>query len=650
MATDFFQRQSEARRSTSWLVTMFLLAVIAIVSSVAGLAYVVLLAQIREPGYRDDSSFLYAPLLAAAATLLLIVTGTIYKVLELRRGGGTVVAERLGGRRVYPNVNDPDQRRLLNVVEEMAIASGTPVPPVFLLDDTSINAFAAGYSPSDAVLGVTRGCAQKLTREQLQGVIAHEFSHVLNGDMRMNIRLIGILHGILLLGLAGQMVLRSVFYSGHRHRRSSNRDKGGGMLVVLGIAIGLIAIGFIGTFFGNLIKAAVSRQREYLADASAVQFTRNPEGLAGALKRIGGAAGGSRVGSANAAEASHMFFSSALRQGLIGLWATHPPLAKRILAIDPSWDGTFPAHAPSPASAPIIRTGTAGLVGGPATVPAGEVPVGVVDDAVHHVGEPTTAHQHYAVTLLRAMPQPILEAARDPYGARAIVFCLLLDRREAIRAEQLKTLQANAAKDVVLLAQKCLPAIDAMDVRARLPLVDLALPSLRAMSESQYKTFARCFIRLVDADKQINLFEWTLAQILMRHLRPQFEPVRSPRIHYYGLQKLADPCSVLLSTLAYAGNKDDEAARAFSDGAKQLPAVAVSLRSRKESTLPKLVAALKVLVQVAAKHRGRLVDACAAVICADQHVTWQEAELLRGISDLLDCPMPPLLVDGDEGA
>lgn len=624
---------------------MFALAVIGIVALVFVVALLVSIRGLDYPGaaMREDPTLLTLPLIASGLALLLIFGGTLYKVLELRAGGGTLVAERLGGSRIFPNSQDPVERRLLNVVEEMALASGTPVPPVFLLEEEGINAFAAGYSPSDAVLGVTRGCAKDLTRDELQGVIAHEFSHILNGDMRMSIRLIGILHGILLLGLAGQTVFRMLSWSGGGYSRRRGKDGGGQIVIVLLlVALGLIVLGFVGTFFGNLIKAAVSRQREFLADASAVQFTRNPSGLAGALKRIGGKAEGSRMTSAVAAEASHMFFAKGVFEGFSGLWATHPPLEERIRAIEPNWDGNFPETKDLSVS-PARSDQVAGLVG--SSPQAGdEVPIDVLDHAVDQVGEPTKSHQEYAVGLLHSIPSEVLAAARDPYGARAVLYCLLLDRRAEMQANQLATLNAHAKPDVVRLTHQLAPSIQALDARIRLPLVDLALPALRAMCESQYREFAKCFDALVRADRKIDLFEWMLSQVLIRHLRPQFEPVRSPRIQYYGLQRLTAPCATLLSAIAYAGNDDQRAAAAFENAARELPELQLRLLTRQASTLNDVSGALQRLGTVSLKQRVRVVDACATAICTDEQVQWQEAELLRGISDLLDCPMPPLLV------
>ncbi len=651
MATDFFQRQSAAQRSTVWLMTMFILAVLAIVGLVTAIAFVVVQAQMNEPGrsFASRPEQWFIPAIAGGVTLLVVLGGSLFKVMELRAGGGSRVAEALGGRRLYPNSQDPVERRLLNVVEEMAIASGTPVPPVFILDEEGINAFAAGYSPSDAVLGVTRGCAQTLSREELQGVIAHEFSHVLNGDMRMSIRLIGVLHGILLLGLTGQLIFRIFFYSGAGSRRSSSDSKNNGqaMMVILAVGIALIILGFLGTFLGNLIKAAVSRQREYLADASAVQFTRNPDGIAGALKRIGAAASGSRLQTAGAAEASHMYFAQGVWEGFSGLWATHPPLPKRIRAIEPNWDGKFPAAGS--ARARVASDLAAGFAGSSAaSAVSDEVPVYVLDHAVDHVGDPTTEHRHYAADLVAGLPVSLVEATHEPYTARAVIYALLLDRDRAIRLQQMSVLQKFSKPDVVHATVKLSPVIDDLDVKARLPLLEMSLPALKSISPAQYQEFRQCFVELAKADQHIDLFEWMLSQVLLRHLAPQFERTSSPRTHFYGLQKLTHECSVLLSIVAAAGNSEKSAQLAFAAGAKHLPEIQLRLLPKSANGLDELRTVLARLTQVSAKHRGRIVDACAATICADNRVKWQEAELLRGISDLLDCPMPPLLVSSQQ--
>ncbi len=539
---------------------------------------------------------------------------------------------------VYPNTTDPVERRLLNVVEEMALASGVPVPAVFMLsEEMGINAFAAGHTPSDCVVAVTRGSAQQLTRDQLQGVIAHEFSHILNGDMRLDLKLMGVLYGLLIMGLTGRELLRWAAYGGGRS--SSRRDNGG--LYLLAIGLTFMVLGFLGMLFGNLIKAAVSRQREFLADASAVQFTRNPEGIGGALKRIGSAIFGSKLISPRAAEASHIYFA----EGLTSLFATHPPLDLRIRRIDPQWDGKYPPALPTDAVVGLAAEGAEGFVEGAAVAKADvydtPVPVPTVQHAARQVASPTGVHRTYVQELLAAMPQPLVDAAHEPYGARALIFSLLLDNDADVRAAQLAALQKAAEPQVFELTLRLVTSASQLDVRGELPLVDMALPALRALSPSQYNEFIKCFLQLVDADHRISLFEWTLHHIMLRHLRPQFEPAKPPQIVYYGLQQLGQQCSVLLSALARASQQDDEGA--FEAGARLIPEVGARLLPPEACTLNVLDEALKSLAQVAPKQRARLVGACAACVCADLAVNVAECELLRAICDMLDCPMPPLV-------
>ncbi|MBA4107009.1 MAG: hypothetical protein C0485_14780 [Pirellula sp.] len=672
MATDFFERQDQARRSSALLVILFVIGVIGIVGATMGVAWVALEAVqhqkelsdgdidalLDNPLYESPEK-LALPVGAGGAALLLIVGGSLFKVAQLS-GGGHVVAESLQGRRVFPDTTDAAEKRLLNVVEEMALASGVPVPPVFILDqEEGINAFAAGYSPSDAVVAVTRGTAENLSRDELQGVVAHEFSHILNGDMRLNIRLIGILHGILLLGLIGRIVFRMAANSGSS--RSSRDSKGNSAVYFLLVGLAVMALGFLGTLMGNIIKAALSRQREYLADASAVQFTRNPTGLAGALKRIGGAVTGSKLQAANASEASHLFFAQGVWEGLTSLTATHPPLPKRIKRLEPQWDGSYEMppltptafNSPGPAAVGLVGAGAGmmspeAMIGLAAAAVQSEemVPVAIVAKAADQVGDPKEAHRKYAAALVESLPPLVRDSVHEPYGARAVLFGLLADKNPEIRVKQLKRLRELAKPDIADLTDKLLPYIDLLDVRARLPLVDMSLPALRAMSAPQYREFLTCFKELVAADNRLGLFEWTLYRVLLRNLTPQFEKTAAPRVAYYGLQKMGPQCSVLLSTLAYADNRKAEAPAALARGAEKLKGVDVQLLPPEQCGLEQLSRALDDLSRVADKKRRPLVAACAAVICADREVTVAEAELLRGVCDMLDCPMPPLLPGG----
>lgn len=647
---DFFDRQARARRNTKLLVVYFVCGVALLILAVyaAALALFGGLELGQHRVYAEAPTVkLWDPALfmgVAVGTLAVIAIGSGFKTLELAQGG-KAVASSLGGRPVSPGTTDPDERKLLNVVEEMALAAGMPVPQVYVLpEEKGINAFAAGHSTSDAVVAVTRGGIRLLTRDELQGVIGHEFSHILNGDMRLNLRLMGIIFGILCLAVIGRMLLYT--------RSRSSRDKNA--LPLLGLA--LILIGWIGVLFGRLIQAAVSRQREFLADASSVQFTRNPVGLVGALKKIGGLRQGSKLATAHAAEACHMFFGNGMGQPLFRLMDTHPPLADRIRALDPSFDGTFPesgADQGAPAVSPRVQK--AGMppplpgVGRWQTGAAGLAPPVIAAQALTpNTGNPTTAHLRYAEQLRDSMPASLQAAAREPLGASTLVYALLLSEDEAVRRKQLDELAAAASAAVVQETLRILPEVQAVATAAKLPLIDLSLPGLRQMSPEQFEQFREAVKKLVESDGEIDLFEYVLQKIVVRHLEPHFVQARRPVVQYYSLKPLAPDCAVLLSALAYLGHDDSDKTRfAFERGAQPLSynaQVALSLLPAAACDLEQVDAALNRLSQAVPQIKKNLLNACAQTVAADGVIQELEAELLRGIADTLDCPIPPLIV------
>jgi Zn-dependent protease with chaperone function len=640
LAADFFQQQDTARRSTTRLAVLFALAVVAIIASIELLLAATMGYVGRNPdtGAVDWTAATDPQLLVVSVvgTLIIVIGGSLYKIAALR-AGGSVVAEQLGGRRLAAGTSsDPVEQRLLNVVEEMAIASGTPTPPVYLLDgEDGINAFAAGFTASDAVIGITRGAATRLSRDELQGVIAHEFSHILNGDMRMDMRLMGLLHGILIIGMLGYFILRMSFYTGGGRRRGGKDG-----VPILALGAGLAVIGFAGTFFGNLIKAAISRQREFLADASAVQFTRHPDGIAGALKKIGGFVGGSAIENPNAPEASHMFFGRAT-SGWTSMFSTHPPIAERIRRIDPSWDGEFPASVPltDAARAPVTGSGVVGFAGAAAAGPPAA-------GAVASIGQPGPAHIQYAARLIAGLPPALLAAARDPYGARAVVYALLLDRAGSVRQQQYSYLQAGADSGALEETRRLLTLTESLDAKARLPLVEIALPALRALTANQAEAFTNTVAALVEADHTIDLFEWSLQHILLRDLDRQHDAGRQSRVRFGTVADVRLQCELLLSTLAYVGQRQPGAAAdAFEQARLALDLADARLQPQEDCQLDHLDAALGDLDEAAPQVKRQILQAAVACITADRQVTAAEAELLRAVSASMSCPMPPLMLD-----
>ncbi|MFZ2542273.1 MAG: M48 family metallopeptidase [Gallionella sp.] len=642
---NFFESQDRVRKHTFQLVLLFSLAVITLIIMTNLLVMVVFgfisNEQLQSSGALIQKMDWQKFALVSAAVGAVVLMGSLYKIMALS-AGGKAVADALGGQLIPQNTGDLKQRRLLNVVEEMAIASGTPAPPVYILmGEPGINAFAAGFTPRDAVIGVTQGLIDHLSREQLQGVIAHEFSHIFNGDMRLNIRLMGVLNGILIIGLAGYYILRSTAYSG----RGRNSKGSGG---IIGLAIGLMAIGFAGTFFGGLIKAAVSRQREYLADASAVQFTRNPDGIAGALKRIGGLESGSIVENPGAPEVSHAFFAQGVSGFMQALSATHPPLAERIKRIDPHWDGKFDSADKTDS----LREDEAGtnatlsreeLAQKAATVAVGATMASVAK-AIDQIGNPKQETIAHARALIAELPVAIKEAARESYGARAVIYALVLDKGQEIRGRQLKHLQAYADPDVYVLTQKLIPEMDGLDIRYRLPLIDIAIPALKQLSISQYQTFRKNLTTLIEMDSRVDLLEWSLQKILFNHLDGQFLKLAHTKTRYSHLNQLKKEVELILSVIAYAGHQDQKKIEAaFGAATNTLDSKGLRLLARNEIRLADLDSALEELEKLRPLAKPRLLKACATSVVHDQKISPVEVELLRAFSDVLDCPMPPII-------
>ncbi len=635
---DFFQAQDAARRSTTRLVIYFTLAVLSLIV-ITNLLIMVLFGFLKTGDQAVTLSVIAAQfdwqvfLLIGACVSIVIFGGSAYKTMALS-GGGTAVAESLGGRLISQSTTDLHERKALNVVEEMAIASGTPVPPVYLLEgEQGINAFAAGFTPGDAVIGLTRGTITYLNRDELQGVIAHEFSHILHGDMRLNIRLIGILHGILLIGLIGYFILRSV-------RGGSNKNAA----PIMGLGVGLLVIGFTGTFFGNLIKASVSRQREFLADASAVQFTRNNNGIAGALKKIGGHISGSNLDTPEAPTMSHAYFSNGVSSFMQSIFATHPPLDVRIKRIDPRWDGIFlpVTREVSEDERSSDQSTRATNVDKMKTAAAGVV---IASQILDSVGQSSPEQMDYAISLINEVPKDIRDAVHDPYGARAVIYCLIIDNKDsAIRDKQLRRLREMGDKGIFDLASSLLDPVKALGIRFRLPLIDMALPSLRQLSEAQYRLFQENLLFLVRADNRIDLLEWSLQKILFHHLDAHFGRAGKKTAKFGSFNPVRQYIEVLLSMLVYACVKDKaEFNAALANAEKELGLANLVLLPREQINLDKLDVAVDKLAMLNPMLKPRFLKACLTVITQDQKYSPDEMELMRAIGGILECPLPPYL-------
>ena len=640
MATKgFFERQASAKRNTALLVFLFAIAVTLIALAVCVVGYFVTRSDTTSLPFQQWLMS-YHGLMTAAVVVLLITGASALRWIDLA-GGGDRVARMVGARLLDPSSQDPDERRYRNVVEEMAIASGVPVPELYVMDhETGINAFVAGYSPNEAVMVVTHGTLTQLTRDELQGVIAHEFSHILNGDMRINVRLIALLAGILAIGQIGTFLLYS---AGRRTYVSSSRGRNNSQGVILIIALALTVIGYVGVFFGRLIQAAVSRERERLADASSVQFTRNPEGIGGALYKIG-LSSGYFQSTSHASDMNHMCFGETTKMAFSRLLGSHPPIEERIEAIQPglitrlrSRLRDMPSDTRTTGEATPSPAGASGFSSGVAT--------GGHSQITDSAGTVTAATEQYASQLLARLPANVRELLYTRAGAVQLVYALLT---RDLPQETADGLLGFAEDKVVLrpradLIGKMMPTLLREGDAVRLPALELAMPALRKLDPDERQALVKRVAELAQADNRVTLFELALHSFLKRHLAS--DAGRPVPVRYRRSKAVETDLNLLLSLMARAGTSSDDAATSLHQQ------VVASFMERPgkaapafipRATVASLSNSLKRLNQLSPVLKPAILDACVQCVQHDGQVEAREYELLRIVADQLDAPLPLL--------
>lgn len=643
MAMNFFAAQQQARSRTRLLVGLFLLAVFMLVmltNLVVLIALAVLQAEHIDPNASPAIPWGY--LGVSSLTVVTVIGAVVLFRLAQLKAGGKVVAEALGGRRLKSDETDPKVRMLQNVVSEMAIAAGVPAPPLYVLPDQSINAFAAGFSPSDAVIGVTEGTLNLLSRDELQGVIAHEFSHILNGDMRLNLRLLALLHGILFISEAGQQLLQV---------RSAGRDRNGGVAVVLGLGLSFIVIGYIGVLFGQLIKAAVSRQREYLADASAVQFTRNPAGIAGALKRIAALQQGGRVNHPQASEMSHLFFADALsrwQMGFIGGWfATHPPLPERIKRLEPHWIGGLPT-ATAATTAATIPADTSPQMQGAAPLEqrmallqaallvekaGGQLPIADAADAL--LANDLTLQRTQLQAEFAGLPAAVRHASQHELPAQALLCCCLMNEQALSR--QLKLVQGLGMPGLLSEVDRLFDQVQPLQALTRLTLLQQLVPTLKQLSETRFSQLQQLCRALIDLDGHCDTFEALVWLWLDHVIAAEFSAKQQAKARH---GRLAQVVPTLLPLLYWLSQQS--ATVAAQRDSWQAGLLAVGLDPAKTAVPQSVVLAdmqLLPLINSTPALKQQIWQALRAAVAADGQLLFNELLLLQGVALLLEIPI-----------
>ncbi|TMH76483.1 MAG: hypothetical protein E6H51_06620 [Betaproteobacteria bacterium] len=641
---DFFEQQHRARRRTWLMLLLFLLAVAAIVAAFDLVCAIVYIGLFDVQILYSSSLLQQVPrsvyVWSTLATLLVIGWGTASRLYRLS-GGGVAVADLIGARHVKRDTGEPAERRLLNVVEEMALASGITVPLVFVMDDQhAINAFAAGYSPNEATVIVTRGALEQLNRDELQGVVAHEFSHILNGDMRLNIHLVGVIAGIVMIGSIGGFLMTGI-------RDGDDLRRAGTDIRVFFLGLLLWLIGSIGVLAGRLIKAVISREREFLADASAVQFTRNPEGIGGALFKIGRR--GSTIAQRHAEELSHMCIGAPVNDFFeFAVFHDHPPLDERIERLLGSGAGRLlrermeraEAATLSAQGSPVVSELVSPLYAPRKAAPAASGPrsaAGIAGSMVESIGNPSSAHLDHARGMLEAIPAEIRAAVGHEEGAQAALFALLLGEGE-LRKAQLALIGERSGAEVPAQSARFADALKPLGARARLPVLALVIPTLKRLPGPERDALLEKIKAVIEVDRKITLGEFVLLTLCRSQI--QREEKRSPAVKYRSVDAVATEAAIVLSLLAHAGGGG---MAAFDKGMAALGVAGGVLRSPSELNIGAVESALNELNLLAPLKKPLFIKACVATAMADDRLTLAEGELLRAICAALDSPVPPIL-------
>ena len=622
---DFFREQEIARRNTRRLIGLFLLAVLALIV-ITNLLFIGLLTG-GDLSYFFEY-FDWSVFIVVGAFIAMVIGIVVLVNWLLFARGGKQVATALGGTLVQPATDDPMERRAANIVQEMALAANMPVPSLFVLnEEAGINAFAAGTSPTNAVVAVTHGALTILSRDQLQGVIGHEFSHILNGDMRLSIRLAAMLRGITFIGDFGSALLR-----GSSHRRGFGSGKSNDQGAVVGLGLGLLLVGLLGGLMAGLIKSAISKQKEYLADASAVQFTRNPEGIGDALKIIGGHESGTLVEAGRATEMSHLFFGQ-VQHRLWSGFATHPPIEERINRIDPDWDGIFlsaptqeiateeeqvddPGHEAAISAIAVIATNTTMTETGGAAIPN------------------ATAREEAEL---------LIQEARDPLGAMALVLALTWDPPHEV--SQWRALETKPIEGLADTVRRCCEPLRSRAVEQRLALLELCLPALRGLSTEQYRVFRGLLLEWINADGRTTLEEWCLFQVVRHFLDPEFLGTRPASPKHKSLNAVADDLAIVLGTMACLTEEDTD--RAFNRGSDMLK-LQLRLPEVSDLTVANFGDAVESLAECYPLLKVSVLKAVAVVAADDGVISNIEMTLVKAMAATMDCPVPDAMLEAND--
>lgn len=599
---NFFDHQEKARRATRVMVGLFAVSLALITTAMFFIGMIV--SRLLSPG---------DPLVGAAwvagAALVVMLVSSMVKVATLK-GGGDVIAENVGGVRVPANTKDPMLRRYRNVVEEMALASGVPIPKTYILpQEKGINAFAAGFDMNNAVIAVTQGALDQLNRQELQAVVAHEFSHILNGDMRLNIKLIGVVHGLLVIALGGR------FLATH----TGGRSREAGAIAAIGILI--MALGWIGVWCGKIIKASISRQREFLADASAIQFTRQNEGMSGALQKIAGINNNAVINHHTAnEEMSHMFFEMS---HLSGMFSTHPPILERIKRVDPSFNTS------------LFKEKKKTWLGSPPNGMQEDIALGFAsNDGIVVVDQDLKVAQHWSEELYG-----LKDIARNNQQAKALLLQILWSEHPFSHQQA----WLENAQSLIVLSPDIDKKIKDVDHSLLFPLVQMVLGTIHQLPPEQWEAIENVLNRRQSHINTFSTYEYCMHTAVIHSLDAWRHPKRT-----LGQGKIKNHMNnvehVLLWIASISSVRLEEQKSNFNKGLKFLDPNA-DPKPYQAVTYQQLNKSWEVLRDLSSGYKQQIVEAAYIVAKCDRNLNSDECNVIRLMGLILDHPLPASLLE-----
>jgi len=635
---DFYKEQENSKKKSALLLLIFIISICVVVFFV-GMFFIAIDVFVYEegtksfnltPSYILQNARLNVIISSFLSIFIVIVYGASKKFDELERGG-YVIANELGGRLLFGESASSKEKTLINVADEMSLAAGVGSVPIYIIENKHINAFVAGTTYDNAVLSVTRGAVELLNRDELQGVIAHEFSHIFNGDMKLNNFASGCISGILYIFIIGTELFFPLQFTATKHFSGITPKDVLRIFVyplTMSAGIALMLLGVVGVACAAFMQFALNRQREYLADASAVQFTRYPQGIANALKKIG--MYGDTLNNLRAGCYEHIFFSS----------HSSPSVGKRIKKIEPHWDGEF-IETRDKQDEIFSRKKIH-----PLTMSIKALTVAHILGQITNSGVINDRALKHAKEVLNSIPDNVKQNAQNPLGAEFIIYTLLLDKNHESRKLQCIAIAGKLFKDLkhqdtaVKMLMDMYESIGFLEPVAYLDIIHICASTLKNISANQYAVFRKQVNELILHDEHVSVFEWCVRYIVLYPLDMAFGLRKTPLDIHTHIGALKNELEILLSALSYIQFKDDANGRdIFERVKKQGGITALKYIPYSEFSPERFEKVVDEIQNSKPMVRRKILELCIFALNGDGEINNRDIAVIHALGEVLHLPL-----------